>query len=147
RWAMLTKVHHCMADGIAAAHMLAGLCDEGVSDSYTHHIRSTREPKQVVSMVSNANPLSLVTGLWNLSTAITSGAVRAAQGAGEIAIGLLRPTSSPLNGPIGDLRRYGGARVALADIELVCRTFDVTINDVALAAITESYRDALVKGG
>ena len=39
RWAMLTKVHHCMADGIAASHMLAGLCDDGISDRHVHHIR------------------------------------------------------------------------------------------------------------
>lgn len=144
RWAMLTKVHHCMADGIAASHMLAGLCDDGISDRHVRHIPTAREPKQVVSKV---DPLSLVTGVWKASTAIRSGAARAALGAAEIAIALLRPASSPLNGPIGDLRRYGGARVPLADIELVCRTFDVTVNDVALAAITESYRDALVKRG
>ena len=34
RWAMLTKIHHCMADGIAATHIIAGLCDDGISDSY-----------------------------------------------------------------------------------------------------------------
>lgn len=32
RWAMLTKIHHCMADGIAATHMLAGLCDDGIGE-------------------------------------------------------------------------------------------------------------------
>lgn len=151
RWAMLTKVHHCMADGIAATHMLAGLCDsdgKGVSDSFAHHIRAAREsardPKRVTAAV---NPLGMLDGLWNVSTAITVGAARAARGAAEIAIGLLRPAPSPLNGPIGDLRRYSGARVRLADIEQVCATFDVTINDVALAAITESYRNMLVKRG
>src|SRR5262249_10466192 len=83
RWAMLTKVHHCMADGIAAAHLLAGLCDDGIGDSYVHHIRAAHAPTKAAP---KANPLSLVTGLWNVSTAITAGAARAAQGAAEIAV-------------------------------------------------------------
>jgi diacylglycerol O-acyltransferase / wax synthase len=147
---MLTKVHHCMADGIAASHMLAGLCDHrGITDGFARNIRAAQEPKpqRLLPALSTFNPLSMLGGLWNASTAITAGAARAAQGAAEIAIGLLRPAPSLLNGPIGDLRRYSGARVPLADIEQICRTFDVTINDVALAAITESYRNVLVKRG
>ena len=138
RWAMLTKVHHCMADGIAATHMLAGLCDDGISDSYAHTVRAADEQK---------NPFSALGRLWKAPTAVAAGVVRAAQGAGQIAAGLLNPAPSPLTGPLSDLRRYSGARVALADIEQVCQAFDVTINDVALAAITESYRNVLVERG
>ena len=29
RWAILMKVHHCIADGIAATHLLSRLCDDG----------------------------------------------------------------------------------------------------------------------
>ena len=45
RWAMLTKVHHCVADGIAASHLLTGLCDEGVSESYAQHLRAARRAR------------------------------------------------------------------------------------------------------
>ncbi|MEM6108344.1 wax ester/triacylglycerol synthase family O-acyltransferase [Mycobacterium sp. 050272] len=144
RWAMLTKIHHCMADGIAATHMLAGLCDDGVGDRPARHIGPARDTKTYAAEV---NPLAILGGLWNASTSVAAGVARGAQGAVEIAIGLLRSDPSPLNGPIGDLRRYSGARVPLADIEQVCAAFDVTINDVALAAITESYRNVLVKRG
>jgi diacylglycerol O-acyltransferase / wax synthase len=82
-------------------------------------------------------------GLWNASAT----AARTALGAAEIATGLLRPATSSLNGPITDLRRYSAARVPLDDIAQVCRTFDVTVNDVALAAITESYRNILIERG
>lgn len=144
RWAMLTKIHHCMADGIAAMHMLAGLCDDGLGDSFARHIRAAKEAEKPAAGV---NPLTILGGVWKVSTAVATSAVRAASGAAEIAIGLVRPVPSPLNGRIGDLRRYSGARVPLADIEQVCRAFDVTVNDVALAAITESYRNLLVKRG
>lgn len=152
RWAMLTKIHHCMADGIAATHMLAGLCDPGASgihDSFASHIRAAKEPKAQgpLQVISGVNPLGVLGGLWNVSAAITATAARTALGAAEIAAGLLRPATTSLNGPIANLRRYSAARVPLADIAQVCRAFDVTINDVALAAITESYRNILVRRG
>ncbi|CAM2804013.1 wax ester/triacylglycerol synthase family O-acyltransferase [Mycobacterium intermedium] len=146
RWAILTKIHHCMADGIAATHVLAGLCDDGMSgmnrDGYVHQIHAARESTQ-----SDSDSLSLWTALWNLPASIASGVLRTAQGAGQIAAGLLSPVGSPLTGHLSDLRRYSGARVPLADIELICQTFDVTLNDVALTAITESYRNVLLARG
>ena len=45
------------------------------------------------------------------------------------------------------MRRYGAARVHLADMKQVCRAFDVTLNDVALAAITNSDRTILLDRG
>ncbi len=149
RWAMLTKIHHCMADGIAATHMLAGLCDDGIGDSFASHIRAAKEPKAqgLLQTIRGLNPFSVLGGLWNASAAITVTAARTVLGATEIATGLLRPTTTSLNGPITNLRRYSVARVPLADIAHVCQTFDVTINDVALTAITESYRNILVQRG
>lgn len=145
RWAMLTKVHHCMADGIAASHILAGLCDPSghvARDSFADQTHAALKPE-----LGASNPLSLLSGLWTAPGAITSGIVRVVRGAGELLAGLLTPAESTLNGPLSDLRRFGGARVSLADLDLVCQTFGVTINDVALAAITESYRNILVARG
>ena len=45
------------------------------------------------------------------------------------------------------MRRFSSASVRLADVGKVCDAFGVTINDVALAAITDSYRAALVRRG
>lgn len=149
RWAMLTKIHHCMADGIAATHMLAGLCDDGIGESFANHIRAAKETKkQPVSQgVWGVNPLRVLDSLWNASTAFAATVARTALGAAEIATGLLRPTTTSLNGPLTSLRRYRVARVSFADIAQICRTFDVTVNDVALAAITESYRAILLERG
>ncbi|PJE22340.1 MAG: wax ester/triacylglycerol synthase family O-acyltransferase [Mycobacterium sp.] len=143
RWAMLTKLHHCMADGIAATHILAGLCDDGV-DSVSH--RRVPAPRKLVKEPP-AQRTPLLGGLAQASAALTAGIARALQGAGEIAAGLLIPSASSLNGPLSDQRRYGGARVAMADIELIASTFDVTVNDVALTAITESYRNVMMERG
>jgi diacylglycerol O-acyltransferase len=88
-------------------------------------------------MLSSANPLTWMNGLWHV-----------ARGAAEITAGLVWPTSSSaLNGPVSNLRRYSAGRVSLDDVRRVCRAFDVTINDVALAALADSYRAFLIRHG
>jgi diacylglycerol O-acyltransferase / wax synthase len=66
----------------------------------------------------------------------------------EIGAALARPAEpSGLSGHVTGMRRYAAVRVPLDDVMEVCKTFDVTINDVALAAITDSYRAALIRRG
>ncbi|HZE17858.1 MAG TPA: WS/DGAT domain-containing protein, partial [Mycobacterium sp.] len=73
---------------------------------------------------------------------------RTVRGAAEIAAGLVRPAAvSSLVGPVTAMRHYRAVRVSLADVERVCRRFNVTINDVALAAITEGFRSVLLHRG
>ncbi len=55
--------------------------------------------------------------------------------------------TSSLNGKITNLRRFTAARVSLDDVRQVCQVFDVTINDIALSAVTESYRALLTRRG
>jgi diacylglycerol O-acyltransferase / wax synthase len=60
----------------------------------------------------------------------------------------MRPAApSSLAGPITTMRRYSAARVSLADVTEIRDKFGVTLNDVALAAVTDSYRAALVRRG
>ncbi|HEU4360063.1 MAG TPA: wax ester/triacylglycerol synthase family O-acyltransferase [Mycobacterium sp.] len=150
RWAMLIKVHHCVGDGIAASHMLTGLCDNQVVASFASQIRAAHEPasSKLKLTVPNVNPLSWMGGLWNASTTMGSAALHAARGAAELSIGLMRPTAtSSLNGSMTAMRRFSAARVSLHDVRQICDAFDVTLNDVALAALTEGYRDMLVRRG
>ncbi len=45
------------------------------------------------------------------------------------------------------MRRYAAVEVSLEDVARVCDRFEVTINDVSLAAITDSFRTMLVRRG
>jgi WS/DGAT/MGAT family acyltransferase len=92
-----------------------------------------------------SNPLS---NLWRTATGITDAAARTVSGGVDIATSLLRPTpGSSLVGPVTAMRRYRAVRVPLADVEQVCQKFDVTINDVALTAITAGFRSVLLRRG
>jgi diacylglycerol O-acyltransferase / wax synthase len=150
RWAILMKIHHCMADGVAAARILTQLCDEIDGDVFARPGVAKRDAKHPHLMpVPDPNPHSNpVSNLWRTATGITNTVSRTVSGAAEIAGGLLRPTAgSSLVGPVTAMRRYRAVRVPLADVEQICRKFDVTVNDVALAAITEGYRSVLLHRG
>jgi diacylglycerol O-acyltransferase len=151
RWAILMKVHHCMADGISAARILTRLCDNAEGDTFASPVASKRTVaarphlKPVPDLIRRSNPLD---SLWRAATSITDAAARTVSGAAEIAAGLLRPApGSSLVGPVTAMRRYRAVRVPLADVEQVCRKFDVTVNDVALTAITQGFRLALLHRG
>jgi diacylglycerol O-acyltransferase / wax synthase len=151
RWAILMKIHHCMADGISAARILTRLCDNTQSDMFARPVGSERasaaHPRltPVPDLILRSNPLNY---LWRAATSITDAAARTVGGAAEIAASLLRPApGSSLVGPVTAMRRYRAVRVPLADVERVCRKFDVTLNDVALTAITEGFRSVLLHRG
>jgi len=150
RWAILMKIHHCIADGIATMHMFSGLSDDGEGDTFASVIRAAKESPDTPFRLPSVslNPLNWASGMWRLATSATSAAALALEGAIEITGGLIRPAApSSLAGPIATMRRYTAARVSLQDVAEVCHKFGVTINDVALAAITDSFRAALVRRG
>ncbi len=149
RWAMLTKLHHCIADGISAVQVLTGMCDEPDGETFASRIRASKESTQSAPEPSglSLNPLNWLGSMWELSTAVTGAAAKVTMGAVEIVSALMSPTDSSLSGPVSSLRRYSSVRVSLVDVAAVCQKFDATINDVALAAITESFRAILTTRG
>ncbi|KLO30070.1 diacylglycerol O-acyltransferase [Mycolicibacter heraklionensis] len=134
RWALLMKVHHCIADASATAHMLTGLSDNGV----THHRAPAAGAPHDAARPAHGRPLldlNPVHWLYNL------------RGVVELAAGVLQPAASSPNGPITSRRRYSAARVSLDDVQQICQRFGVTVNDVVLAALTDSYRDFMIRRG
>lgn len=169
RWAMLMKVHPCIADAIATVHILSGLADHPASNGAASHAGhgpdsevqrcpasattasspAEQAPRQLRAASPGADRPTWWTAL-RTSAQIAAGTVAATRhalhGSTELAAGLLRPVSS-LNGPITTRRRYSATRVALDDVRQICRAFEVTVHDVALAALTESYREMLLRRG
>ena len=150
RWAILMKIHHCIADGIAATQMLARLCDNGGSGTFATEIRAAHEPTRSGLRLPalSVNPIDWISAGWRTSQGVTAAAAQALQGAIEIAGGLLRPAAaSSLTGPVTNMRRYATVEVSLEDVTRICDQFEVTVNDVALAAITDSFRTMLIRRG
>lgn len=131
RWAMVLKVHHRLADGGSAAHLLTRLCDDG-PDGGAFAVHPGATPPSSGPEHGRAVP-------W--------GALGRVAGVAGTVVGALWPRWP---GPSIDhvtLRRYGTVRVPIADVDLVCDKFGVTADDVALAAITEGFRTVLLRRG
>ncbi|ULN46370.1 wax ester/triacylglycerol synthase family O-acyltransferase [Mycolicibacterium goodii] len=77
---------------------------------------------------------------------VTAVAGAVLHGAAETVSGLT-PAPSALTGPVTARRRFAAAEVSLADVARVRERFDVTVNDVPLAAITYSFRSMLIARG
>lgn len=149
QWAILMKIHHCIADGIAAAQLLAQLSDEGTGDSFASDIRAAQESvaQKNIGFEFTLNPVRLIRSAIGTTASLGSEIARAAEGAVQIAAGLVESQSLPFCGPVSDLRRYASTQVPLSDVARICHAYDVTINDVALAAITDSFRAAMIRRG
>ncbi|MGB9307755.1 MAG: wax ester/triacylglycerol synthase family O-acyltransferase [Mycobacterium sp.] len=150
RWAVLTKIHHCIADGIATTQMLAKFSDSGGGDTFATDIRGAQKPvgRGLSWPKLSLNPWSWISQIGRSAFGAVAAAEHVAVGAAELTASLLNPApESSLNGPVTTMRRFSAARVPLADLKEVAHTFDVTLNDVALAAITDSYRKILLDRG
>jgi diacylglycerol O-acyltransferase len=134
QWAILMKVHHYLADGISAAQLLAGLCDEADSDIFANHVGS----KQVYP--SQAQKRGWPDALWRASA--LAGTVTS-----NLAGAIWPAARASSTTPVTTMRRYSTVRVSLAAVDDVCGKFKVTTNDVALAAIAEGFRTVLLHRG
>lgn len=130
KWAILLKMHHCLADGISAAYVLTRLCDN--SDTDTFGTRQVSPPPDRKPGLADA--LGRACALAGNLTSTVAGAIWPAG-----------PT--PSINRAATMRRYSAVRVPVDAVEAVCRKFGVTADDVALAAVTEGFRNVLLHRG
>jgi WS/DGAT/MGAT family acyltransferase len=152
-WAMISKTHHCMVDGIAGTDLLTAILDRSRDAAPAADIAWTPagEPTNarllrdaVIERLSSPyEQLRAVRAAVRRPRQLVERASEIAKGAASAA-GLLRPTpESALNGPIGPHRRWAWARTTLADVKTVRTALGGTVNDVVLSAITRGFRDLL----
>ncbi len=157
RWALLSKVHHCMVDGIAGTDLMTVVLDRARDASTL--------PTSVWDPAPGPGTARLVADAIVDRTRNPFAAAGQALGslrsprelAGTVvdtSRGLLRfvgaagiPSGSSINGPLGPHRRWDWARGRLSDVQQVRRAIGGTVNDVVLAAITEGFRELLQSRG
>jgi len=160
RFALISKTHHSLIDGIAGVDLATVLFDVEPVPRKVEHTgvpwTPAREPAGVELLAAGARDalrggLTLATravGALTHPERTVGGAVEAAEGLGEVVWAGLNPApATPLNVEIGPHRRLVGARCRLEDFRLVKSTFGTTVNDVVLAAVTGALRDWLHSRG
>ena len=162
RWALISKVHHSMVDGIGGADLYRLLTEvapepaQPPADSANSADEETARTPSVVSLVAHAAVDMTLLPLRQarvLSGAVADpgGAIRQAatvtRAVARLSPSLWPAAESSLSGDIGKERRYAWARASLDDIKTIKRAFGGTVNDVVLAAISSGFRALLLERG
>jgi len=158
RWALISKVHHCMVDGISATDLYRVIFDATPEPSEPPPADDRPVPPEPSGLELAARAvldMALLPlregGVLQHALANPDIAVRqtadALRGLARMA-GALRPApGSSLTGPIGRQRRYTWARASLDDVKTIKRELGGTVNDVFLAAISSGFRALLLARG
>jgi diacylglycerol O-acyltransferase / wax synthase len=154
RWALLSKVHHCMVDGVAATDLMSVMFSDTTGGGPRRDFSPPPEPSSIEllarTLVHKASPAGQLQSLRRAVGAPgeTLHTVVEATRAAAAASSRLRPVaSSSLTGPIGPHRRWAWADVRLTDVKTVRSALGGTVNDVVLTIITNGFRDLLEQRG
>jgi WS/DGAT/MGAT family acyltransferase len=154
RWALISKVHHCMVDGISGTDLYRVIFD--LSPEPAPPAIETRqvpaEPSGFGLAVSAAGDMVTrpARGALTLAGALTRPrdtarqAARTARAVAKLAASATPATESSLSGPISRQRRYAWARASLDEVKVIKRQLGGTVNDVVLAAISSGFRALLI---
>ncbi len=158
RFAILSKSHHAMVDGMAAVDIGQVILDVTPEPRAlgTDVWRPAREPTSLELFVGGVadslrSPAAVVesvkTGFGDVrETALDLG--RSVAGVLSAAATVVRPPAhSPLNVEIGEQRRYGTTDTSLVDYKRIRKAHGGTINDVVLAVIAGALREWLMARG
>jgi diacylglycerol O-acyltransferase / wax synthase len=154
RWALLSKVHHCMVDGVAATDLMSVMFSDTTLGSASREWAPPPEPSGlellVRTLAHRASPggqlQALREALDRPRETLRSLAVLAR--AAAAASPSMRPVAaSSLTGAIGPHRRWSWAQARLSDVKAVRGALGGTVNDVVLTLITNGFRELLLSRG
>jgi WS/DGAT/MGAT family acyltransferase len=154
RWAVLSKTHHCMVDGVSGTDLLTVVMDQSPTSAHGRPKRWEPEPEPSAGQLLTSALRERGTSPYEIARSVrsaTRGPRRALAGVQEIASGLgslgrlaRGGTATSLNGPIGPHRRWAWASTTLEAVKEIRSAHGGTVNDVVLALITGGFRELLL---
>jgi WS/DGAT/MGAT family acyltransferase len=153
RFALISKTHHALVDGISGVDLATVLFDLTPEPREVEHPEAPWQPHREPSSVELAargikglvkTPVELAAkavGAATRPTETLEAAREAVEGIGEIVWAGLNPApDTPLNVPIGPHRRFVAITNELSDFKLVKDAFGGTVNDVVLTVVAGALR-------
>jgi diacylglycerol O-acyltransferase len=149
RFAIIGKVHHALADGVASANLMARALEfpdapRPEKDTYRRDPRPSDAQLIRAAMRDHAAQLRQLPGLLR----DTVKGVRRVRRQSRSAPGLarnFRPPATFLNHVVAPGRTFASATLPLADVKGTGKQLGVTINDMVLAITTGALRSLLRK--
>ena len=163
RVAIVAKMHHALADGIAANALLANVTDQAADrDAPTGEAGSSSDAGDhaaVVQVPSRSTQVrwalrdairqipALPPLLWRTSTAVVAVARHRRRSTVEVPRPVLDAPRTSFNGPLTSRRSFTTCTLPLDDLKKVKQEHGVTLNDVVLAVVAGAIRRWLTAHG
>ncbi len=153
RFALYSKIHHSMADGIAAMRMGMRALSTDPNDRNLPPVWA-RERKR--SAPAGIRPADVATGMARLTAGLSKQAATLPNVIREIRKAAKQAKSNPdyvslfqaphcqLNEPITGSRRFAAQSYSMTRIKTLAKAFDCTLNDIVLAMCGSALREYLI---
>ena len=151
RFAMISKVHHCMVDGVSGVDLMKILMTITPEQDMPRAPEFIpRPPPSGVELLRHELmrrarlPFDVVRGVGSLVSEATDTRrellVRLRAALETVGATLRTPSATPLNRPIGPHRRFDWMAMDLADIKDLRKSMGGSLNDVVLTVVTGTVR-------
>ena len=158
QWAMLSKVHHCMVDGVSGAEILSVLLQTNPEVEPFEAPDWTPEPSPSSTellidgvrelLTSQYEQIRALGSLFRQPRRLAGPVVEITSGLRSLTTHVVVPAEAlELTGSITPHREFAWAEATLDDIKAIRRKLGGTVNDVVLAAITAGFRHLLLSRG
>ncbi|MGC2653599.1 MAG: wax ester/triacylglycerol synthase family O-acyltransferase [Mycobacterium sp.] len=152
RFALIGKVHHTLADGVASANLLARLMDLAGSTGTERDSYPTCSPPSELELLRAAgrDHVQSVAALPGLARDAVRGFTRVRRHSKEHTDNpemakLFRTPPTFLNHVVTPVRTFATASLALADVKGTAKHLGVTFNDIILATAAGGLRELLLR--
>jgi WS/DGAT/MGAT family acyltransferase len=154
RWALASKIHHCLVDGVGSTGMMDVTMSRSPDQPPTAVVQAPWVAPSGEQSHSRVEPVRQVAKAGaQAGSAVVQAALHPRDALDRsrslasllVREGLSGASRTSLNVPIGQDRRFALVRVPLADMKQIGRELGGTVNDVALAACASGLRRLLTE--
>lgn len=157
RWALISKVHHCMVDGISATDLYQAVLDPTPvprppapdrwhPDTEPSTARITLDAVTDLALLP-ARQTRALAGVLAHPSGWPTRLAAAGRGSATLAAGMRPAQRSSLTGALARPRHYDWATASTDTVRTIRHALGGTFNDVILAAITGGFRALLLSRG
>jgi diacylglycerol O-acyltransferase len=154
RWALLSKVHHCMVDGVAATDLMSVMFSDTSTGERADGFSPRPEPsglevlaRAIARLAGPAGQLEAVRDALRMPRETLRSIAEVARATAAAGPSMRPVSGSSLTGAIGPHRRWSWASARLSDVKLIRAALGGTVNDVVLTVITNGFRELLDSRG
>jgi WS/DGAT/MGAT family acyltransferase len=154
RFAMYSKIHHSLIDGVGALRLMTACLSEDPEsrDCVPPWALPPRgKSTELVQARGGLNPLSMLRGVGGAAgeaMSLIPGGLRVASSvARDIDLKAPPAPKTILNGRVGGARRFAAQSWEISRIKQVAKSSGTTLNDVVLAMVSGALRDYLLEQG